>query len=159
MNVIRQVALLVLTAVGAGLWIAKTDGLLGGYTLWLPGLLIWISQTMFWLGFASRDLKLLLYLSGAWVGVMACVGVLGTFVGAGVAASAERETIQVAIVVILLVPVALLPRFRTLWPGGNLPANPVVHLIRSIFVLLQFGGIGLLMISLIPVFTCVTTCG
>ncbi len=89
---------------------------------------------------------------------MACVAVLGTFIGGGVAASGEQTAIRIAIAVVLLVPVALLPRFRALWPGAALPSGILSHLVRSLFVILQYAGIGLLMISLNPLVTCVTTC-
>lgn len=146
---IQQAILLALGVAGGLIWWSYDYGGANATPLWMPALLVWVSQSMFWFGWFTRDRKLLLYLAGAWVGVMAAIGVLGTFVGGGVAASAEREVIQVALLVILLVPALLLPRFRSLWPGAELPGNPLVHAGRSLFVLLQYAGVGLLMLSLI----------
>ncbi|WP_417513733.1 hypothetical protein [Minwuia sp.] len=147
--ILRQAGLLALSLAGVWIWLAYDYGGSNPTPLWMPAILIWICQSMFWLGWFTRDLKLLLYLSGAWIGVMAAVAVLGTFLGAGVAASAERQTIQAVLLIILVLPVLLLPRMKTLWPGAALPGSLPSHVARSLFVLLQYGGIALLMLSLI----------
>lgn len=149
MLLIQQGILLGLSVAGGLIWWSYDYGGAQPSPLWLPALLLWVSQSMFWFGWFTRDLKLLIYLAGAWVGVMAVIGVLSTFIGGGVAASAERGTIQFALVVILAVPVLLLPRFKSVWPGAELPRNIAVHAGRSLYVILQYAGIGLLMMSLI----------
>ncbi len=77
------------------------------------------------------------------------LAVIATFIGGGVAASADVTAIRVALLAILLVPVLLMPRFRSVWPGAELPRNVGVHAGRSLFVVLQYAGVGLLMMSLI----------
>ncbi|WP_416899646.1 MAG: hypothetical protein ACMVY4_08055 [Minwuia sp.] len=156
MLIARQAILLALSLAGAWLWVAVLEDDIAGPPLWIPGILVWAAQSMFWLGWWESRTKLLLYLAGAWVGVMASVAVMATFIGGGVAASGDQTAIRIALAVILFVPVLLLPRLKVLWPGGALPASPAVHAARSLFVLLQYGGVGLLMLSLIPVVTCVT---
>jgi len=146
---IQQAILLALGIAGGLIWWSYDYGGVNPTPLWMPALLVWVSQSMFWFGWFTRDLKLLLYLAGAWVGVMAALAVIGTFVGGGIAASADVTAIRIALLVILAVPVLLLPRFRSVWPGAELPRNAAVHAGRSLFVLLQYAGVGLLMISLI----------
>lgn len=146
---IQQAILLALGIAGGLIWWSYDYGGVNATPLWMPAILVWISQSMFWFGWFTRDLKLLLYLAGAWVGVMAALAVVGTFVGGGVAASADVTWIRAALLVILLVPVLLLPRFRAVWPGAELPRNLAVHAGRSLFVILQYAGVGLLMVSLI----------
>jgi hypothetical protein len=50
---------------------------------------------------------------------------------------------------LLFLPVLLLPRLKLLWPGMSAPSSAAVHAARSLFVLLQYGGIALLVASLI----------
>jgi hypothetical protein len=146
---IQQAILLVLSVAGGLIWWSYDYGGVNPTPLWMPALLVWISQSMFWFGWFTRDLKLLVYLAGAWVGVMAALAVIATFIGGGVAASADVTAIRVALLAILLVPVLLMPRFRSVWPGAELPRNVGVHAGRSLFVVLQYAGVGLLMMSLI----------
>lgn len=146
---IQQAILLALGIAGGLIWWSYDYGGVNPTPLWLPAIVVWISQSMFWFGWFTRDLKLLVYLAGAWVGVMAALAVIATFIGGGVAASADVTAIRVALIVILLVPVLLMPRFRSVWPGAELPGSLLVHAGRSLFVVLQFAGVGLLMVSLI----------
>jgi hypothetical protein len=149
MLLIQQTILLALSIAGGLIWWSYDYGGVNPTPLWMPGVLVWVAQSMFWFGWFTRDLKLLIYLAGAWIGVMAAIGVMGSFVGFGVAASADETAIRAALAVILLVPVLLLPRFKSVWPGAALPRNPIVHAGRSLFVVLQYCGVGLLMMSLI----------
>lgn len=146
---IQQAILLGLGIAGGLIWWSYDYGGVNPTPLWMPAMVVWISQSMFWFGWFTRDIKLLVYLAGAWVGVMTAVAVVGTFIGGGVAASADVTAIRAALIAILFVPVLLLPRFRSVWPGAQLPRNFGVHAGRSLFVILQYAGVGLLMVSLI----------
>lgn len=146
---IRQILLLALSAAGA--WLIR-DHIVAGAgpaPLWVPALMLWAGQTMFWFGWFTRDLKLLAYLAGAWIGVMASVGVMVLFIGLGTAAAVgeDQSTIRAALAAVLLLPILLLPRFRPVWPGAELPSNLLVHAVRSVFVAAQFAGVGLLIWS------------
>ena len=94
---IQQAILLALGIAGGLIWWSYDYGGVNATPLWMPAILVWISQSMFWFGWFTRDLKLLLYLAGAWVGVMAALAVVGTFVGGGVAASADVTWIRAAL--------------------------------------------------------------
>lgn len=140
---------LLLSVLGAWAWASVDYCGPQPWPLWIPALVLWVGQSMFWLGFVTNDLKLLLLLALGWVGVAASLAVFAIFIGGGVAASGETTPIRIAVALVLLLPAALLPRVRLLWPGMVPPPSPAAHAARSVFVLLQYGGIALLVASLI----------
>jgi hypothetical protein len=142
---------LVLALALAGAWAWASADYCGppAYPLWIPALAVWLGASAFWLGFVSDDLKLLFLLAAGWVGVAASLAVFAIFIGGGVAASGETTAIRIAVAGVLLLPVLLLPRLKLLWPGMSAPSSAAVHAARSLFVLLQYGGIALLVASLI----------
>lgn len=147
--VVTHILAFALSLLGAWAWLSVDYCGERPYPLWIPALAIWLGQSVFWSGFVSSDLKLLLLLAASWVGVGATLAVFALFIGMGVAATGEVTPIRIAIGGILLVPVLLLPRVKLLWPGARRPQHAAAYVARALFVVLQYGGIGLLLASLI----------
>lgn len=145
---IRQ--LLLLAIGGAALWwgLSLDRCAEDAPILWPLALVVWVTQSMFWLGWRHHDLKLLFLLSGGWVGVASSAAVLIIFVGAAVASAGDQTTIRVGALIALLLPLLILPRIAALWPSQQRPTGLLHHLVRSVFVLIQYGGIGLLIAAI-----------
>jgi len=116
--------------------------------LWPLALVVWVTQSMFWLGWRHHDVKLLFLLSGGWVGVASSAAVLIIFVGAAVASAGDQTTIRIGALIAMLLPLIILPRIAPLWPSQQKPVGLLHHLVRSVFVIIQYGGIGLLIAAI-----------
>ncbi|MDF1719544.1 MAG: hypothetical protein P1U65_02615 [Minwuia sp.] len=116
--------------------------------LWPLALVVWVTQSMFWLGWRHNDLKLLFLLSGGWVGVASSVAVLIIFIGAAVASAGDQTTIRIGAVIAMLLPLIILPRIAALWPSQQGTSNILHHVARSLFVIIQYGGVALLIAAI-----------
>ena len=146
--ILRQTLLLALGA-GALWWGLSFDRCAADAPiLWPLALVVWVTQSMFWLGWRHHDVKLLFLLSGGWVGVASSAAVLIIFVGAAVASAGDQTTIRVGAGIALLLPLIILPRIAALWPSQVGPVGILHHLVRSLFVIFQYVGVALLIAAI-----------
>lgn len=117
-------------------------------TLWPLALVVWVTQSMFWLGWRHHDLKLLFLLSGGWVGVASSAAVLIIFIGAAVASAGDQTTIRIGALIALALPLIILPRIASLWPSQQAASGMAHHLMRGLFVIIQYGGVALLIAAI-----------
>ncbi len=146
---VRQVLLLAIG--GAALWWGLSIDRCApdAPVLWPLALMVWVTQSMFWLGWRHPDLKLLFLLSGGWVGVASSAAVLIIFVGAAVASAGDQTVIRIGALIALALPLFILPRIAVLWPGQQGVQGIAHHVVRSLFVVIQYGGVALLITAII----------
>lgn len=145
---VRQ--LLLLACGGAALWwgYSMDRCAVDAPILWPLALVVWVTQSMFWLGWRHQDLKLLFLLSGGWVGVASSAAVLIIFIGAAVATAGDQTTIRIGSAIAMALPLIILPRIAVLWPSQQGVSGTVHYLQRCLFVIVQYGGVALLIAAI-----------
>ncbi len=151
MTAIALRQLLLLACGGVALWwgLGLDRCAVDAPILWPLALVVWVTQSMFWFGWRQSDLKLLFLLSCGWVGVASSAAVLIIFVGAAVASAGDQTTIRIGALIALALPLIILPRIAVLWPSQQGCAGIGHHLLRSLFVIIQYAGVALLITSII----------